>query len=83
MELKPSLKGKTFTVYTKWEQVFDGDRYYGFVEMAYSHGTYLGPKLVEKGLVQMHIHSNLTPNGRKFWTLEGLEKAARNAKPGA
>ncbi len=86
------LKGKTFTVYTYWEQVYDGDRYYGFVELA--DGSYLGTKLVESGLARIHTKGPgsrerpvPTPAGKSFHQhremLYDLERKAKRGKVGA
>ena len=85
------LKGKTFTVYTYWEEVYDGDRYYGFVELA--DGDYLGNKLIENGLARIHTKGPgskenpvPTPDGKKFFDhrdmLESLERKAQKADLG-
>jgi endonuclease YncB( thermonuclease family) len=65
------LSGKPFTIYTYWEQVYDGDRYYGFVELP--DGSYLGTRLVEQGLVRIHTKGPgskekpvPTPDGKSF-----------------
>ncbi|MEM7516956.1 MAG: thermonuclease family protein [Planctomycetota bacterium] len=86
------LKGRAFTVYTYWEQVYDGDRYYGFVELA--DGDYLGNRLVENGLARIHTKGPgskqnpvPTPDGAAFFDhrdkLRKLEREARNADRGA
>ena len=86
------LKNREFTVFTYWEQVYDGDRYYGFVELP--DGSYLGTRLVEKGLARIHTKGPgskenpvPTPQGNSFHQhrdrLYALEKAARAAGRGA
>ncbi|MDF1658984.1 MAG: thermonuclease family protein [Verrucomicrobiales bacterium] len=86
------LKGKKFIVYTYWEEVYDGDRYYGFVELA--DGSYLGTKLVENGLARIHTKGPgskenpvPTPAGKSFHQhrdkLFDLEKKAQRADRGA
>ena len=86
------LSGKPFTVYTYWEEVYDGDRYYGFVELA--DGSYLGTRLVEQGLVRIHTKGPgskenpvPTPDGKSFFKhrdqLSDLERKAQRAKAGA
>lgn len=86
------LGGKTFTVYTYWEQVYDGDRYYGFVELA--DGSDLGTRLVEQGLARIHTKGPgskekpvPTPDGASFFQhrdkLESIERQAQRAKRGA
>ncbi|MEM6278209.1 MAG: thermonuclease family protein [Verrucomicrobiota bacterium] len=90
--MERELKGKEFTVYTYWEQVYDGDRYYGFVELA--DGTYLGTKLIENGLARIHTKGPgskqnpvPTPAGKSFHQhrdqLYSLERKAQKADRGA
>ncbi|MDF1824673.1 MAG: thermonuclease family protein [Verrucomicrobiales bacterium] len=90
--MERELKGKNFTVYTYWEEVYDGDRYYGFVELA--DGSYFGSKLVENGLARIHTKGPgskqnpvPTPDGKKFFDhrdmLRDLERKAQKADRGA
>lgn len=90
--VKQQLAGRPFTVYTYWEQVFDGDRYYGFVELP--DGGDLGTRLVENGLARIHTKGPgskekpvPTPKGESFFAardeLRALEQEARKAKRGA
>lgn len=90
--MERELKGKTFTVYTYWEEVCDSDRYYGFVELP--DGSYFGTKLIENGLARIHTKGPgskespvPTPDGKKFFEhrdmLESRERKAREAKRGA
>lgn len=90
--MERELKGKTFTVYTYWEEVYDGDRYYGFVELA--DGSYFSTKLIENGLARIHTKGPgskqnpvPTPDGKKFFDhrdmLESLERKAQKADRGA
>ncbi|MFK5923883.1 MAG: thermonuclease family protein [Verrucomicrobiota bacterium] len=51
------LKGKSFTVMTKWESVFDSERYYAFVWLPGSTETNqnrLSAALVENGLARIY-----------------------------
>ncbi|MEC5127017.1 thermonuclease family protein [Verrucomicrobiales bacterium BCK34] len=86
------LEGKTFTIYTQWEEVYDGERYYGFVELP--DGSYLGNHLVEQGLARIHTKGPgskenpiPTPRGDSFHEhrdyLGMLERKAQKAKRGA
>ncbi|MBP6601702.1 MAG: thermonuclease family protein [Verrucomicrobiales bacterium] len=86
------LKGKAFTVFTYWEEVYDGDRYYGFVQLA--DGSYLGTRLVEQGLARIHTKGPgskakpvPTPDGASFFQhrdkLSALEQTARKTRLGA
>lgn len=86
------LEDKTFTVYTYWEQVYDGDRYYGFVELP--DGGYLGTRLVANGLARIHTKGPgskanpvPTPDGASFHEhrdrLFDLERKAKASDRGA
>lgn len=80
------ITGKPFTVYTKWEQVYDGDRYYGFLQLPGS-GEYLSEDLVEHGLARIHTKGEVTPDGVSFYKyrdhLRAVEKEAKAADRGA
>ncbi len=89
---RKQLSGKTFTVYTYWEEVYDGNRYYGFVELPGS-GEFLGNELVKNGLVRIHTKGPgskqdpvPTPKGAAFFKhrdkLYALEKGAQRSKVG-
>ncbi len=89
---RQQLGGRTFIVYTHWEQVYDGDRYYGFVELP--DGSDLGTRLIEQGLGRIHTKGPgskekpiPTPKGESFFQardkLEAIEREARQAKRGA
>jgi endonuclease YncB( thermonuclease family) len=88
---KEQLSGKTFTVSTYWEQVYEGDRFYGFVELA--DGGDLATRLVEEGLARIHTKGPgtkekpvPTPDGATFFQardkLESIERQAQRAKRG-
>lgn len=92
MFMEQELGEAPFTVYTYWEKVFDGDRYYGFVELA--DGEYLSTKLIERGLARIHTKGPgskqnpvPTPDGASFFDhrdmLEDAERDAKKAKRGA
>ncbi len=89
---KQQLSGKTFTIYTYWEQVYDGDRYYAFVELP--DGSDLGTELIEQGLGRIHTKGPgskekpvPTPKGQSFFQardrLEAIEREARQERRGA
>lgn len=89
---KQQLSGKTFTIHTYWEQVYDGDRYYGFVELP--DGSDLGTQLIGQGLARIHTKGPgskekpvPTPKGESFFQardrLEAIEQKARREKRGA
>ncbi|MCP5550104.1 MAG: hypothetical protein H7A53_04340 [Akkermansiaceae bacterium] len=81
------LEGKPFTVFTKWERVYDGERYYGFVQLPGAGGEFLSEDLVENGLVRIHTKGESTPEGQSYRQyrdhLEAMERAAKAAKRGA
>ncbi|MGE0412560.1 MAG: thermonuclease family protein [Verrucomicrobiales bacterium] len=80
------LEGKAFTVYTKWERVYNGDRYYGFVVLPGSE-EYLSEELVEHGLGRIHTKGEASPDGlssRQFEAnLRALEREAKSKHLGA
>lgn len=89
---KQRLSGKTFTIYTCWERVYDGDRYYAFVELP--DGSDLGTELIEQGLGRIHTKGPgskekpvPTPHGQSFFQardrLEAIEREAREERRGA
>jgi endonuclease YncB( thermonuclease family) len=89
---KQQLANRTFTIHTYWEQVYDSDRYYGFVELP--DGSDLATRLVEEGLGRVHTKGPgskekpvPTPKGKTFFQardgLEELEREAREGKRGA
>ncbi len=90
---REALEGKTFTVFTYWEEVFNGSRYYGFVRMPGSK-KFLSEELVAQGLARIHTKGPgskqkpvPTPDGKSFYQhrdkLKSIERAARAAKRGA
>ncbi len=75
------LEGNTFTVYTKWEEVYDSGRYYAFVEVPGTKGRYLSEILVASGLVRLHTKGEPTPDGRSYRQYrDHLNKTERAAK---
>lgn len=79
------LEGKTFTVYTKWEAVYDSDRVYAFVDLPDGEDTLI-EVLVEKGLGLIHTKGETTPDGLSYQKykarLEALQRAAQDADRG-
>lgn len=91
---REQLAGKSFTVHTYWEPVFDSERRYGFVELPGEGGTYLGEELVRRGLARIHTKGPgskedpvPTPRGDSFHQhrdrLYQMEREAKRAKAGA
>lgn len=81
------LRAGPFTVYTKWEAVYDSGRVYGFVELPGGDGARLCEELVRNGLARIHTKGVATPEGRGRRDYEAhlgaLERAAREAGRGA
>ena len=79
------LEGKTFTVYTKWESVYDSERVYAFVDLPGGEDTLI-ETLVEKGLGRIHTKGETTPEGASYQKykarLEAMERAAQEADRG-
>lgn len=80
------LAGQSFSVFTKWERVYDGERYYGFVLLP-DETEWLCEDLIENGLARIHTKGERTPDGHSYRdfkkTLEGLERQAKSAHRGA
>jgi endonuclease YncB( thermonuclease family) len=80
------LRGKTFTVYTKFESVYNSERRYGYVELPNSDKL-LSEELVEQGLARIHTQGTISPDGESYYDfkrhLEGLERDAQSAGRGA
>jgi len=80
------LKGQSFSVFTKWERVYDGERYYGFVLLP-DETEWLCEDLVENGLARIHTKGERTPDGNSYRdfkkSLEALERQAKSARRGA
>ena len=79
----------TFTVYTKWDEVFESDRYFVFVEIANPDGegtSLLCEELTEAGLSRIYTEGTTLPNGEseeKFEAhLKGIERDAKREKRG-
>jgi endonuclease YncB( thermonuclease family) len=85
------LRTRTFTVHTKWERVYDGERFYGLVEFPDPERPGQPASLVEwlvrHGLARLHTKGTRTPDGRsaaEYEThLRSLESDARKRGVGA
>ena len=79
------LRSRAFTVFTRWERVYDSDRIYAVI--VFEDGEDLAHKLVQAGLARIHTKGVNMPNGRKANDYENylrdVEKEARAAKWGA
>ncbi|MEN3943934.1 thermonuclease family protein [Prosthecobacter sp. SYSU 5D2] len=78
------LTQRPFTVYTKWQGVFDSGRHYAFI--VFPDGEDLSAKLVREGLARIHTTGTTLPDGRSADRYEGelrlLEEEARTARRG-
>ena len=73
------LSAGTFTVHTRWKEVFDSDRHYAFVTL--SDGQDLGENLVRHGLARLHTEGADHPDGRDAAeVMRQLRAAEREAK---
>jgi endonuclease YncB( thermonuclease family) len=79
------LRSQPFTVFTRWERVYDSDRIYAVIR--FDDGEDLAHKLVQAGLARIHTKGVNMPDGRKANDYENhlreVEKAARAAQRGA
>lgn len=78
------LQERPFTVYTKWQGVFDSGRHYAFV--VFPDGEDLSAKLVREGLARIHTTGTTLPDGRTApeyeHELRMLESEARTDRRG-
>ncbi len=78
------LTSRPFTVYTKWQGVFDSGRHYAFV--VFPDGEDLSVKLVRQGLARIHTTGVQLPDGRSAsqyqQELRQAEQEARAARLG-
>ena len=83
------LKGRPFTVYTKWQPVFDSGRSYCFVELPDSATgeRFLSEQLVAQGLARIYTEGAAMPGGSSKRNqedkLKTIERSARGGKVGA
>ena len=76
------LKKEKFTVFTKWERVHGGDRYYCFLQM--EDGKWWDEILIGHGLARIHTKGADTPGGsewraykKQLWRIEQDAKRRR------
>lgn len=72
------LTQRPFTVYTKWQGVFNSGRHYAFI--VFPDGEDLSAKLVREGLARIHTTGTTLPDGR---TASRYEKELRELEAGA
>jgi competence protein ComEA len=85
---KVVLREGGFTVFTKWQEVFDSGRYFGFVQIGEPGGErWLHELLVEEGLARIYTEGAALPDGtsvrKQKNRLRSLEKRAQSARLGA
>lgn len=83
------LKGRRFTVKTRWQRVFDSGRYFAFVFFDEEGGRSeeLSEKLVRAGLCRIYTEGASLPDGRREKEFEqhlkALEREAKARQQGA
>lgn len=79
------LTTQAFTIYTKWQSVYNSGRHYAFI--IFADGEDLSAKLVRSGLARIHTSGTTLPDGRSpsayEQQLRQWESEARSAKRGA
>jgi endonuclease YncB( thermonuclease family) len=79
------LRSQPFTVFTRWERVYDSERIYAVI--VFEDGEDLAHKLVQAGLARIHTKGVNMPDGVKANDYENhlreVEKEARASKRGA
>jgi endonuclease YncB( thermonuclease family) len=79
------LTTQPFTLYTKWQRVYNSSRHYAFV--VFADGEDLSAKLVRAGLARIHTSGTTLPDGRTTAqyqaALRQMEAAARSENRGA
>lgn len=81
------LDQNVFTVYTKWQEVYDSGRYYAFVKLKFDgEERWLDEILVDRGLARIYTEGATMPDGesasQRKRTLRLRERAARGTKQG-
>lgn len=79
------LTTQPFTLYTKWQRVYNSSRHYAFV--VFADGEDLSAKLVRAGLARIHTSGTTLPDGRTTAqyqaALRQMEATARSENRGA
>ena len=77
------LRRNEFTIYTRWEEVYDSGRFFAFVEV---DGQLLSEWLVRRGLARIYTRGVNLPDGERFSDqrddLREMEREAREAGRG-
>lgn len=81
------LEQNAFTVYTKWQEVYDSGRYYAFVELNLDgEERWLHEVLVDRGLARIYTEGATMPDGKsaseRKRDLQERERIARDAQGG-
>ena len=78
------LSTRPFSVYTKWQSVYNSGRHYAFI--LFPDGEDLSAKLIREGLARIHTSGTTLPDGRTTSQYENqlrqLESEARAAGRG-
>jgi endonuclease YncB( thermonuclease family) len=79
------LSTQAFTLYTKWQGVYNGRRHYAFI--VFADGEDLSEKLIRAGLARIHTSGIALPDGRSVSDyqnqLRAIEQQARSQRMGA
>ena len=77
------LRRNEFTIYTRWEEVYDSGRFFAMVEV---DGQFLSEILVQRGLARIFTKGVNLPDGERFKDqrddLRAMEAKAKAAKLG-
>ena len=79
------LSTQSFTLYTKWQSVYNSRRHYAFI--VFADGEDLSAKLIRAGLARIHTSGIALPDGRSVNDyqnqLRDIEQQARSLRMGA
>jgi endonuclease YncB( thermonuclease family) len=79
------LSTQSFTLYTKWQSVYNSRRHYAFI--VFADGGDLSAKLIRAGLARIHTSGIALPDGRSVNDyqnqLRDIEQQARSQRMGA
>jgi endonuclease YncB( thermonuclease family) len=79
------LSTQSFTLYTKWQSVYNSRRHYAFI--VFADGEDLSAKLIRAGLARIHTSGIALPDGRSVTDyqnqLRDIEQQARSQRMGA
>lgn len=79
------LSTQSFTLYTKWQSVYNSRRHYAFI--VFADGEDLSAKLIRAGLARIHTSGIALPDGRSVSDyqnqLRDIEQQVRSQRMGA